>query len=178
MFHSISGTPLLNKLKSAPTPGCRSSVLPHPLPTRIRDGLESGVKNGSCKDLVRHPVHFTVLGPVLRVKTIQQFSFWQGSNIHIFVSWTSWAFRWVGRTPLPKFLLSTPSPYPPLSPGEGSDNRMPTGAPRAGRMLVPVPLESETLNVGVWPRSTLDPIGRHHLYRENLESKLRSVTRP
>ena len=27
-------------------------------------------------------------------------------------------------------------------------------------------------------RSTLDPIGRHHLYRENLESNLRSVTRP
>ena len=42
-------------------------------------------------------------------KKLQHFLLVRVAKFTSFVSWTGSGFRWVGRTPLPKFLLSTPS---------------------------------------------------------------------
>ena len=46
-------------------------------------------------------------------KKLQHFLLERVAKFTSFVSWTGSGFRWVGRTPLPKFLLSLP-PLPPL----------------------------------------------------------------
>ena len=54
-----------------------------------------------------------MLGPVLNgLRNLQHFLFHRVALIHMVVSWTG--FRWVGRTPLTKFLLRIPRGFHPV----------------------------------------------------------------
>ena len=86
-------------------------------------------------------------------KEIIVLSLRQGSKIYIFVSWTGSGFRWVGRTPLPKFLLSTP----PRAPGllhvsYGANGNGPTFCVAGGPPPLPSRRTSAPLDVRIFQK--------------------------
>ena len=58
-------------------------------------------------------------------KKLQHFLLDRLAKCTSFVSWTGSGFRWVGRTPLPKFLLITPPPLPPSPRPGGAYSQIP-----------------------------------------------------